>query len=120
MSAFSEHCGLDREDAGLIRVATDERHANASGKVHGGLLMTMLDTAMGGAVGTVLKDGQKTATADLTCTFLNPGEVGDVLVARAEVLKAGSSMVFTAGVVTAEGSDEPIARASATFAVIDG
>lgn len=118
MSAFTDHCGIRTDDA-ATRLQTDERHENAGGTVHGGLLVTMLDSAMGSAVADVLDQGQKTATVDLSVTFLEPGSVGDALVARARIVRRATNLVFTEASVAAEGSADPVARAIATFAVID-
>lgn len=44
--------------------------------VHGGLVATLLDTAMGGACWTVLSDGETFLTADLHCDFLRATRPG--------------------------------------------
>ena len=46
--------------------------------VHGGLVTTLLDTAMGGACWTVLDDGQTFLTADLRAEFIRASRPGTI------------------------------------------
>lgn len=75
---FREHVALQVEpvDEGTGRVlldATDE-HLNSHGTVHGGVLATMIDVAMGTAVATT--GGDSPVTVSLTVTYLEPGRPG--------------------------------------------
>ena len=44
--------------------------------VHGGMVTTLLDTAMGGACWGTLEDGESFLTADLRCEFLRSARPG--------------------------------------------
>ena len=46
--------------------------------VHGGLVATLLDTAMGGACWTVLDDGETFLTADLRAEFIRAARPGTI------------------------------------------
>ena len=46
--------------------------------VHGGLVTTLLDTAMGGACWTVLEDGETFLTADLRAEFIRATRPGTI------------------------------------------
>ncbi len=107
---FREHVDL-QVMAGKVVVDADERHLNPHGTVHGGVLATMIDVAMGSAVaeGT---DGAP-VTVSLTVTYLEPGRQGR-LEAVARVRKRGKRLTMVEAEVTQDG--ELVADALATFA----
>ena len=49
-----------------------KQHYNPSGTVHGGFAATLLDSAMGCAVHSLLKPGQAYTTVDMTINFVRP------------------------------------------------
>ena len=104
---------------GRARLELDatEEHLNKAGTVHGGVLATLVDSAMGQAVRSVTRDGQGLATSQLTVTYLNPGKPGQ-LVATAQVRKRGKSLVVCDADIEQDG--EPVAHAVATFALLGG
>jgi uncharacterized protein (TIGR00369 family) len=113
---FREHVALHVEpvDEGTGRVlldATDE-HLNPHGTVHGGVLATMIDVAMGTAVATT--GGESPVTVSLTVTYLEPGRPGR-LTATARVRKRGKRLIVVEAEV-AQG-DDVVADALATFSV---
>ena len=55
--------------------------------VHGGLVTTLLDTAMGGACWTVLDDGETFLTADLRAEFIRAARPGTIRAAGRVVHK---------------------------------
>ena len=119
--AFADLLGLDLRDVdeapgesdATVRLVADDRHLNVGGVVHGGVIATMLDTAMGRAVREVTDE--KTATSQLTVTYLDPAKPG-LLVATARVRKRGSALTVVEAEVEQDG--EPVAHALATFALL--
>ena len=119
--AFAEMLGLrlgeDRESPegrdSIVRLDADEQHLNIAGTVHGGVIASMIDTAMGRAVRAVTEES--TATSQLTVTFLDPAKPGP-LVATARVTKRGSMLTIVEAEV--EQDEKPIAHALATFALL--
>jgi uncharacterized protein (TIGR00369 family) len=113
---FREHVQLQVEpvDEGTGRVVVDavDEHLNPHGTVHGGVLATMLDVAMGTAVATT--GGESPVTVSLTVTYLEPGRPGR-LVATAKVRKRGKRLIVVEGQV--EQDDDVVADALATFSV---
>jgi uncharacterized protein (TIGR00369 family) len=73
------------------------RHLNINGVVHGGVYATILDTAMGGAVVSVLKKGEVTATTSLYIEFLRPAQEHATLTARGEIIRRGRHLAFVEG-----------------------
>jgi uncharacterized protein (TIGR00369 family) len=80
----------------------DPAHYNTNGVLHGGILMALLDTAMGQAVADlVAPTGRFNVAAQLNIHFLLPIKSGLVR-ARAEVKKVGKRLA----VVEAEATDD--------------
>ncbi|MGI0131086.1 MAG: PaaI family thioesterase [Thermoplasmata archaeon] len=75
----------------------ERRHLNINGVVHGGVYATILDTAMGGAVVSLLGEGETTATTSLYVEFLRAGREGETLTARGDVLRRGRHIAFAEG-----------------------
>ena len=69
----------------------------ASGPIiHGGLVATLLDTAMGGACWSTLENGETFLTADLHVEFLRSARPG-TLRAEGKVVHRTTRVVFCAG-----------------------
>jgi uncharacterized protein (TIGR00369 family) len=80
----------------LIACAVDEAFYNPIGIVHGGLLCTLLDTAMGLSLQTLLPPGSSFSTIEIKVNFLKAVRAGDGhLTARGHVAKRGSRVSFT-------------------------
>ena len=108
---FREHTALQVEGSRVAVDAGDE-HLNPHGSVHGGLLATMLDVAMGEAVAEA--GGESPVTVALTVTYLEPGRAGR-LEATATVRKRGKRLLIVEGEVTQDG--DVLADALGTFSV---
>ena len=94
-------CFLEDED-GRLRFAFEAapQHANTSGQIHGGMLVTFADFALCLAAIHGLPD-ERCVTVSLTCEFTAPGEVGDFIESTAEVVRRARSLTFVRGQVTA-------------------
>ena len=77
----------------VLRLVMDERHLRTRGIAHGGLLSTLLDTAMGIAVSTGTPDGCFAVTAQLNVNFVRPGWNGEVLETTGLVCHRGQQTV---------------------------
>jgi len=108
---FREHAALQVDGSTVVVDAVDE-HLNPHGTVHGGLLATMLDVAMGEAVAEA--GGERPVTVALTVTYLEPGRAGR-LEATARVRKRGKRLLIVEGEVTQDG--DVLADALGTFSV---
>lgn len=121
-SAFHAGLGLRIEDAGRGEVSLSleakPEHLNLQGLVHGGVLATVADTAMGLAIRTALQPGRRHVTIELGVHYLRPAREGR-LSAVGTVVRIGSQVAFA----EAEVHDERgrlLARASGTFSVTGG
>ena len=91
-----------KEDAdGRLRFAFEARpqHANTSGQIHGGMLMTFADFALCLAA-THGVEGERCVTVSLSCEFTAPGQVGDFIESTAEVVRRARSVTFVRGQIT--------------------
>ena len=110
---------VDEVDEGSARVdfeAADE-HLNPAGTVHGGVLATLVDTAMGTAVRSLTDDGDVPATSQLTVTYLRPGKPGPMVV-TARVRTRGEHLTVCDADVEQDGRS--LVHAVATFALLHG
>ena len=114
---FIELIGPLESEGGVTRLPTDERHANRSGAVHGGLIATLADTAVGHAVREEADEISGAVTVSLTVDYLAPAEPGKTLEARTEIEKLGGRLAFADCSVTSDGRE--VARARAVFSVLD-
>lgn len=97
------------------RIVLQDHHMNNGGRVHGGVLTSLADTAAGMAVRTVRPEGSHAATTDLSIAFIRP-PTGDTLEARAEVIHAGRRL-FRAE-ISVLSAEKLVARTTATFMII--
>lgn len=114
---FLEDVRIELTDDGTARVRTDADAENANGGVHGGLIATLLDSAMGHAVRESVGEDKKVVTVQLSITFLNGARPGDTLCAQATVGKSSSTLALVEADVVREEDGEVIAHGLATFAV---
>ena len=110
---------LDRVDPGeVVFVCTpDESVYNPIGTVHGGLVCTLLDSAIGCAVHTTLAAGVGYTSIELKVNYLRPVHAGMSLRARGWVVKPGRRVAFADGEVR-DGDDKIVATASGSCLVM--
>jgi len=113
---FTIDDGIDGEAVAALDV--NDRHLNPNGVVHGGVVFTLVDTAMGRATMSVLDEGRICASIEVAVRYLRPIN-GGRLVATASVLWAGRRIVHLEGRVTVDGDDRPVAVVQASFAVLE-
>ena len=118
--SFKDVLGVEVESAddGTARLTLEaaDSHLNEAGTVHGGVLASMVDMAMGEAVRSSTGEGEVPATSQLTVTYLRPGKPG-LLSVSAAVSKQGENLTICEADVEQDG--KPLVHALATFAVLD-
>lgn len=118
---FTESLGFRtlgmRDGAFLIEVALEPRHLSRAERVHGGVLFSLLDTALGRAVIEELPPGRGCATVEIKINYFRPVQHG-VLRAAGRCVQKTRSLAYAEGDVTNE-EGKLLARATGTFFLTD-
>ena len=77
----------------VIELEAREQHTNPMGTLHGGVLATIADTAMGVAHGSLLGEGETSTTIELKINYLRPFWRGK-LQARATAVQHGRTLTY--------------------------
>jgi acyl-CoA thioesterase len=116
---LKEHLGFSIQRGQGSATATltlGPQHMNPNDVAHGAVAFTLMDTAMGAAVMTVLDDGNLCATVEIHTRF-HRGAASGVLVAEATVLTAGRTIVHLQA-RTHDDTGNLVASATGSFAVL--
>jgi uncharacterized protein (TIGR00369 family) len=110
---------VERASAGDVRLGWEARpdHRNLQGLVHGGILATLVDIAMGLAVRSVVGPTRRHVTIDLDVHYLRPARPGR-LEAVGTVVRVGTQVGFAEGSVT-DATGRLLVRASGTYSVTE-
>ncbi|MDA0834100.1 MAG: PaaI family thioesterase [Planctomycetota bacterium] len=100
-----------------FEITVDDPHLRTLGLLHGGVVATLLDTAMGSAAFSLVSTDQHVVTVQLNVNFIRAAEKGDVLIAKGHVRHGGRKTIVSAGEVL-NANDELIAMGTATFMVL--
>jgi len=105
-------------DGGIVwEYSVVPEHYNPYGVLHGGVVMTLLDSAMGHAVADrIHSQGRFNAVAQMSISFLAPVRLG-TLWARARVAKLGKRLAFVEATAEGEGG-VVVASATATHSLL--
>ena len=100
-----------------IGLYLSEAHCNSRGLVHGGLIASLADNAMGLSCVQTLKtagrDVSGLVTLTLNAEYLGAAKLGQWLVVDTDYVKAGGSICFARAQIRAD--DAVVALASASF-----
>lgn len=96
----------------------DESACNPMGAVHGGLMCTLLDSAVGCAVQTTLPAGVGYTSVEIKVNYLRPVFAGTPLAAKGWVIKPGRRVAFAEGEIR-DASGKVVATASSTCLVFE-
>ena len=102
-----------RDDQGIVTgFRPGPANRNGHGSVHGGCMMTFADFSLFMIAGS---GGQEVrgVTVTFNCEFVGPAQPGQLLEARGDVVRAGRSLIFVRGIITADG--EPALSFSGTI-----
>lgn len=89
---------------------------NSMGMAHGGLIMTLMDAAMGGACRSSQPEGGSVVTIDMQSQFMAPARGRIEAVAR--VVRATKTLIF-ADCEVRDGAGHLCARATGVFRPVD-
>jgi acyl-coenzyme A thioesterase PaaI-like protein len=80
----------------------DERHVNKRGVVHGGMMLTFADAALGQAVWD-FTDRVPSVTMNMQAQFIDGARLGELVEVRPELVRKTRALVFMRGDFTADG-----------------
>ena len=83
------------DDAGFIyAIRIGHHHLNAVGTAHGGLLLTLADTALGDVLAAHYDPGTKAITVSLSSDFAAPVQRGDWVEAHVDIQRLGGRLGY--------------------------
>ncbi len=86
-SPFTELIGIKTVGQGkYFRLRVQIKHTNSHGYAHGGAIFSLADRAFACAVNT---PGKISVAMEMKINYLSPVSIGDMLTARAKVIKEG-------------------------------
>jgi len=104
------------EQALCMGLRLAKAHTNARGLIHGGLIASLADNAMGYSCAQATGWTTSFVTVSLAVDYVGSAKVGQWLVVECEVIKTGSTLCFAQSLIKADGA--VIARANGTFRVV--
>ena len=117
-TGFMSHNGLylvdTKENYVKIGVDITEKSLNPFGIIHGGLIYTLADSAMGIALAT---SGRKGVTINSNIDYLNPGK-GTKLFSETEIIKDGKNIVVLRATINDE-NNTIIAISNGTYYILN-
>ena len=88
-------------------------HLNPYGTVHGGVVYSLVDQAMGGALFSKLEPGERCATLEIKINYLAPVTTGDITAEASLIQRTRRTAVVEARVTTPDSA--LVAHATGTF-----
>jgi uncharacterized protein (TIGR00369 family) len=120
-SAFREYVGpvyIKRSAGGtLFGLRVQAKHGNRDGGLHGGVLATLADMAMGYSCCFTRQPPLRLVTVSLSVDYAGSADEGDWIEARVDVQKVGRRMAFANCFIWCGG--ERIVRASGSYLVLE-
>src|SRR5579871_376632 len=104
------------EKAVIMGLRLAKPHTNARGLIHGGLIASLADNAMGYSCAQVTGWVSSLVTISLSIDFTGTAEVSQWLSVESDVIRTGSTICFAQSLIKAD--EIVIARASGTFRVV--
>jgi acyl-CoA thioesterase len=116
---FGELLGMELsiQERGSIHytMRVGEQHLATPRAAHGGAILSLVDATLGvAALSQVSADHQVVSTIELKTNFLRPCLVGDVLLAKGQVIHAGKRLLYVECQIFNQ-NEELVAKANGTF-----
>jgi uncharacterized protein (TIGR00369 family) len=121
---FAVHIGATMAASGdgwvRLHVATGPNHADRWGRVHPGLLTSVMDSVIGIALGNLRgaeAQGRPQATIEMSTSFYAAATPGDAIVAQGRVTRIAEHHAFGEVEARRQADDELLAKARLTFVI---
>jgi uncharacterized protein (TIGR00369 family) len=104
------------EKAVIIGLRLAKPHTNGRGLIHGGLIASLADNAMGYSCAQATDWSTSFVTISLAVDYVGSAQIGQWLAVESDVIKTGRTICFAQSLIKAD--DAVIARANGTFRVV--
>ena len=98
---FDKHLGLKRvkRKKGYCKIKLNVRpkYLNKGGIVHGGVLATLCDVALAGAVETLMEKDEWCVTVQLQIEYMNPAMPDEPIFGYGKLIRKGKTLAFVEG-----------------------
>jgi len=95
-------------------ISFSERLLNPNDVVHGGVIYSLADNSMGGALTSILPEEERCATIEIKVTYLRPAGHSD-LIGHSQVIKRGKRVAILESEIRS--GEKLIAKATGSFAI---
>jgi acyl-coenzyme A thioesterase 13 len=124
-SAFIAQFGgrIEEFSEGLVRLSLTltEEHTNPNGVMHGGVITSLMDEAVGGVIATArgieVTRTSPHSTVEMNVSFISGARPGDELIVEARALKVGRSAAFGEAEARRRSDNAIIAKGRFTFVI---
>jgi uncharacterized protein (TIGR00369 family) len=116
---FDRYLGMETrraDDGAEVRLAVKAEASNSAGIVHGGVICSLVDQAIGAAAAYALGRDRRAVTVELKVNFLAPG-TGGTLIARGRLIREGQHLIVGEADVRDQ-DGRLIARGLGTWAIV--
>ena len=103
-------------DQYIIGLRIEERHTNIRGIAHGGMLLTLADSALGIVLSSSRTPPQPMVTVNLSTDFVESANPGDWVEAHVDIQRVGKRLAFANCYLMV--GERRILRASGVFALM--
>ena len=114
---FTDEMGVEmlgmQGDRFVLELELSERHMSRARRAHGGVLFTLLDTALGRSVLAALPEGRGCATVEIKINYFRPVQKGRIR-AEARLVNLTRSLGYAEGEIFGP-EGKLLARATGTF-----
>lgn len=101
------------DDKATVGLRLEKKHCNFMGFCHGGVMMTLMDIALSGAICCELGKYTSTPTVNISFDFMAGAKEGDWIYGDIQSVKLTRTMGFANGMIM--GPNGSVARASGCF-----
>jgi uncharacterized protein (TIGR00369 family) len=101
----------------VIALRLAQKHTNMRGIAHGGMLVTLADSALGRNMHLTRKPSAPMVSVNLSTDFLGAAKVGDWLEAHVSIRKHGARLSFAECELRV--GEKVVVRCSGVFAVVE-
>jgi uncharacterized protein (TIGR00369 family) len=100
----------------IIGLRLAKPHTNGRGLIHGGLIASLADNAMGYSCAQATDWTTSFVTISLAVDYVGSAQIGQWLAVESDVIRTGSTICFAQCLIKAD--DAVIARGNGTFRVV--